>query len=386
MSEKSKIWLSAPHLGGTEINYITEAIDSNWVAPLGPNVDGFERDLQEYNGVAHAAALSSGTAALHLALRMLGAQRGDYVIVQSFTFCGSANPITYDGAIPVFVDSEEETWNMDPIALRTAIETIVSRGEKEKIKAIMPVHLYGMPAKMKEIIEIANEYSIPIVEDAAESLGSTYAGIYTGTMGKLGAYSFNGNKIITTSGGGALVSNDAELINRARYLATQARQPAAHYEHIDIGFNYRMSNIIAGVGRGQMEVLNQRIEQRRAVHNRYRDYFKAWNDQGMNIGFQDGVEEAFSNRWLTAITIDPATNKGLTREQLRLALEKENIESRPLWKPMHMQPVFSESEYYGGEVCETLFSNGLCLPSCSSMTEEEWNRIESTLSSLLDNL
>ncbi|NVK75243.1 MAG: DegT/DnrJ/EryC1/StrS family aminotransferase [Oceanospirillaceae bacterium] len=381
-----KIWLSAPHMGGKEKEYMNDAIDTNWVAPLGPNVNGFEEDLQNYNHIAHAAALSSGTAALHLAMRILDIKRGDYVLVQSFTFCGSANPITYDGATPVFIDSEGERWNMSPKALKLALEDLKSKGELEKVKAIMPVHLYGVPADMEPIMEIADSYGIPVIEDAAESLGSTYDGQFTGTFGELGAYSFNGNKIITTSGGGALVSDNADHIAKARHLSTQARQPAAHYEHTEIGFNYRMSNIVAGIGRGQMEVLDERIKQRRAVFNKYVTYFQKWNDAGMDIQFQGEGERSFANRWLTAILIDPKTNKGLTREDVRLKLEEDNIESRPLWKPMHMQPVFEGHTFYGEGVCERLFEIGLCLPSCSSMTDEEWNRISSKLDEIFENL
>lgn len=384
---KPKIWLSAPHMGGTEQNYMNEAIDTNWVAPLGPNVNGFEADLQDYNKVAHVAALSSGTAALHLALRLVGVSKGDYVLVQSFTFCASANPVTYDGAIPVFIDSERESWNMCPVALQSALTSIESRGELNKVKAILPVHLYGMPANLEAIMAIAERYGIPVIEDAAESLGSTYDGQHTGTFGTFGVYSFNGNKIITTSGGGALASNDGEFIQQARHLSTQARQPAAHYEHTEIGFNYRMSNVLAGIGRGQMEVLDERVSQRRAIYNRYVEYFAKWNDAGMHIAFQEESDRSFANRWLTAILIDPKLNKGLTREIVRLALEEENIESRPLWKPMHLQPVFEGHEFYGeGKVCEELFEIGLCLPSCSSMTDEEWERISSCLDSVLEHL
>lgn len=383
---KDKIWLSAPHMGGNEQKYMNEAIETNWVAPLGPNVNGFEEDLQQFNGVKHVAALSSGTGAIHLALRILGVERGDYILVQSFTFCGSANPITYDGAVPIFIDSEEDTWNMSPEALSMALKAIESRGELHKVKAIMPVHLYGMPAKLDEIVAIASEYSLPIIEDAAESLGSTYKGRFTGSIGAMGVYSFNGNKIITTSGGGALASNNEQFIQKARYLSTQARQPAAHYEHTEIGFNYRMSNVLAGIGRGQMEVLNERVSQRRSVFDRYKAYFSKWNEQGMDIRFQEEPDQVFANRWLTAILVDPITNKGLTREKMRLALEEENIESRPLWKPMHMQPVFEDSEFFGPGLCEELFKIGLCLPSCSSLTEDDWDRIASKLDEVLISL
>ncbi|KAB2814337.1 DegT/DnrJ/EryC1/StrS family aminotransferase [Phaeocystidibacter luteus] len=381
---KTKIWLSAPHMGGEEQSFIAEAFDTNWIAPLGPNVTGFEEDLQSYNGVGHAAALSSGTAALHLGLKLLGVGRGDLVLVQSFTFCASAHPVMYSEATPVFIDSEPDTWNMCPVNLRKAIEAIQNRGELHKVKAILPVHLYGMPAKLNELKAISEEYSIPILEDAAESLGSTYNGKYTGTFGELGVYSFNGNKIITTSGGGALVSNNEAHIAKARYLATQAREPAPHYEHVEVGYNYRLSNILAGIGRGQMKVLNERIKQRRSVFSKYVTYFENLTDKGYSIEFQVEPAGVFANRWLSAILIDPAKNKGIDRETLRLAFEQENIEARPLWKPMHLQPVYSNSEFFGDRVAEDLFAHGLCLPSCSSMTDSDWDRIVAVLDQVFE--
>lgn len=381
-ANKSKIWLSAPHMGGEEQHFIQEAIDTNWVAPLGPNVNGFESDLQEFNGVKAAAALSSGTGALHLALRILGVERGDYILVQSFTFCGSTNPISYEGAIPLFIDSEEDTWNMSPEHLENCIKSIEERGELHKIKAVIPVHLYGMPAKMDEILSIAAKYEIPVIEDAAESLGSTYKGRFTGSIGRMAIYSFNGNKIITTSGGGALVSNDEALVQKARFLSTQAREPAVHYEHKEVGYNYRMSNLLAGVGRGQMKVLPMRVQQRRTVFNRYESYFRAWNTQGMNIILQPEPEGHYSNRWLTAIYMRPEENMGMTSETIRVALEEENIEARPLWKPMHMQPLYENGEFFGNGYCEELFANGLCLPSCSSMSDDDWSRITEVLDRL----
>lgn len=371
----AKIWLSSPHMGGTEIKYVNEAFDTNWIAPLGPNVDLFEKDLASFTGVAHAAALSSGTAALHLALILLGVQQDDFVICQSMTFSASANPIRYQGAIPVFVDSEPETWNMDPNALEEAIRYCL--GKNKKPKAIIPVHLYGMPAKMSEIREIADRYSIPIVEDAAEALGSTYQNQACGSFGTLGVLSFNGNKIITTSGGGALISNDESLIKKARFLATQARDAAPHYQHSEIGYNYRMSNVLAGIGRGQMEVLNDRVNQRRANFERYQILLKGVP----GLDFQPESPKSFSNRWLTTMTIDPVQTKGIDRETIRLAMEKEEIETRPLWKPMHMQPVFADFPYFGGQVAENLFRNGLCLPSGSNLTEPEWERISTLLKS-----
>jgi dTDP-4-amino-4,6-dideoxygalactose transaminase len=389
MSQQPKLYLSSPHMGGTEQKFVNEAFDTNWVAPLGPNVDNFEKDLCQFTGAKHAAALSAGTAALHLALILSDIKQDDLVICQSFTFSASANPITYQGAIPVFVDSEEETWNMCPIQLENAIKACLS-GEIEikgkgkigpkKPKAIIPVHLYGMPAKMDEIMTIAKKYDIPVIEDAAESLGSTYKGRQTGTFGKFSILSFNGNKIITTSGGGALLSNDEALIQKARFLATQARDPAPHYQHSHIGYNYRMSNIVAGIGRGQMEVLPQRVSQRRSVYQWYNDFFQHINKtKGYNIVLQPEAEGSVSNRWLTAIQIDPKTNKGITREILRLAFEEENIESRPLWKPMHLQPVFEYAPFFGDGISERLFEQGLCLPSGSNMTEEDMLRIKNVL-------
>ena len=375
--KQEKIWLSSPHMGDNEQKFVNDAFATNWIAPLGPHVNGFEEDLQNFNGVGHAAALSSGTGALHLVMDMLNIGIGDHVLVQSFTFCGSANPITYRGATPVFVDSENDTWNMCPEALEEAILDL--KKQNKSIKAILPVHLYGMPAKMEEILALGVEHDIPVIEDAAESLGSTYKGQYTGTLGLMGIYSFNGNKIITTSGGGALVSNHKEYIEEARFLATQARDPEVHYEHTRIGYNYRLSNVLAGIGRGQMEVLQERVEQRRANFGRYKSFFEDVNARGYHIEFQEEQEGMYSNRWLTAILIDPEKNKGLSREDLRLALEEENIESRPLWKPMHLQPVFKNMPYYGKNRSESLFNIGLCLPSGSNQTEEDWERIFDSL-------
>lgn len=377
---KEKIWLSSPHMGNSEQDFVKDAFDTNWIAPLGPHVNGFEEDLQNYNKVGHAAALSSGTGALHLIMDILKAKPGDHVLVQTFTFCGSANPITYRGATPVFIDSELDTWNMCPQALEEAI--IDLQKQNKPIKAIIPVHLYGMPAKMNEILAIGEKYSIPVIEDAAESLGSTYFGKYTGALGLMGIYSFNGNKIITTSGGGALVSNEKKYADEARFLATQARDPEVHYEHTRIGYNYRLSNVLAGIGRGQMKVLPERINQRRAVFSKYREYFEKANQRGYQIVFQEEQDEMFSNRWLTAILVDPAANKGLTREKIRLALDAENIESRPLWKPMHLQPVFGGMPYYGQKNAENLFEIGLCLPSGSNLTDADFQRIVNVFDSL----
>mgnify|MGYP001186365006 CR=1 FL=1 len=368
-----KIYLSSPHMGGNELDFIHDAFNSNWVAPLGPNVDGFEKDLAQYTGAKHAAALSAGTAAIHLALVLLDVKHGDEVICQSFTFSATANPIVYQGAMPVFIDSENETWNMSPEFLQEAIKDRLKRGKKPK--AIIPVHLYGMPAKMNAILELADEYEIPVIEDAAEALGSCIGGKKCGTFGKCGILSFNGNKIITTSGGGALISDDEGLIAKARFLATQARDPAPHYQHSHIGYNYRMSNIVAGIGRGQMQGLGKRIEARRANFEKYKNYFEQINLRGYKVYLLPEPEGCYSNRWLTTIIIDPSENGGTTREDIRLALQKENIESRPLWKPMHLQPVFSETPYYGSNISESLFQQGLCLPSGSNLTEAEWDRI-----------
>jgi dTDP-4-amino-4,6-dideoxygalactose transaminase len=374
---KNKIWLSSPHMGEMEQVFVKEAFDTNWIAPLGPHVNGFEADLQAFTKAGHAAALSSGTAALHLALILLDVKAGDEVICQSFTFSASANPIVYQGAVPVFVDSEKETWNMSPEYLEAAIKDRIAKGKKPK--AIIAVHLYGMPAKMGEISAIAAKYGIPVIEDAAEALGSQINGKMCGTFGKLNILSFNGNKIITTSGGGALVSEDGELIAKARFLATQARDNAPHYQHSHIGYNYRMSNVVAAIGRGQMVVLNDRIAARRANYDRYVKLFGEINAKGYHIELLPEPEGFFSNRWLTTITVDPEKNKGITREDVRLALDAENIESRPLWKPMHLQPVFADSPFYGDGTSEGLFDQGLCLPSGSNLVVEDWSRIEEVL-------
>lgn len=367
---KSKIWLSSPHMGEAEINYVEEAFATNWIAPLGPHVDGFESDLEKYIKIPHAAVLSSGTAAIHLALVILGVGVGDEVICQSFTFSGSANPIAYVGALPVFVDSEMDTWNMCPTSLETAIKNRMRLGKKPK--AIIPVHLYGMPANMIEILAVASKYQIPVIEDAAEALGSQINSKMCGSFGDIGILSFNGNKIITTSGGGAMVSSNKIYIDNARFLSTQARDNAPHYQHSQIGYNYRMSNILAGVGRGQMKVLEQRVAQRRANNLRYREFFK--DIQG--VYFQNEPNKSYlSNYWLTAILIDPNKTGGISREDVRLALELANIESRPLWKPMHMQPVYQGFSFFGTGVCEHLFEQGLCLPSGSNLGESDFDRI-----------
>lgn len=367
-----KIWLSSPHMGEKELAYVQEAFASNWIAPLGPHVDGFEQDLQAFLGEGvGVAALSSGTAALHLALVLLGVQAGDEVICQSMTFAASANPIVYQGATPIFVDSEATTWNMCPQFLELAITDRIRMGKKPK--AIIVVHLYGMPAQIDEIMRIARQYEIPVIEDAAEALGSTYNGKQVGTFGDMAIFSFNGNKIITTSGGGALVSANQEYISKARFLATQALDPAPHYQHSHIGYNYRMSNVCAGIGRGQMEVLRQRILQRR--YN-FHYYLRAFEDiPDIRCALEPSLRY-YSNHWLTVVQVE---GDRFTREDLRLSLTADYIDSRPLWKPMHLQPVFEGAPYYGYDTCEMLFNKGLCLPSGSNLTHEDLNRVVSRI-------
>ena len=373
---KDKIWLSSPHMGGTEQKFVNEAFDQNWVAPLGPNVNGFEEDIRKYlfdssSKDGAVAALSSGTAALHLALVILGIKAGDEVICQSMTFAASANPIAYLGATPIFIDSEEKTLNLCPLQLRKAIEDRISKGKKPK--AIIAVHLYGMPYQVEEINAIAKEFDIPVVEDAAEALGSTYKGERCGTFAEYAVLSFNGNKIITTSGGGALVTISQSAKEKAVFLATQARDAAPHYQHSEIGYNYRLSNISAGIGRGQMQVLDERVKARREMHEFYVDLFS--EIEGVKV-FEAPNKDYFANHWLSVITIDENKTGGINREDLRLHLENLNIESRPLWKPMHMQPVFEDAAFYGDGVAESLFDNSLCLPSGSNLTQEEKDRIK----------
>ena len=368
---KSKIWLSSPHLGGSEQKFVQEAFDSNWVAPLGPNVDGFELDLESYlEESVFVGALSAGTAAIHLGLILLGVSKGDVVLVQTHTHNASVNPILYQGATPIFIDSELETWNLCPIALEEAIVDSIKKGTKPK--AIIAVHLYGVPYKIEEIRVIADKYGIPILEDSAEALGSSYKGQKCGTFGDIGVLSFNGNKIITTSGGGAIVTKTKALKEKAVFYATQSRDAAPHYQHSEIGYNYRMSNICAGIGRGQMEVLDEHVALRIAMHDFYVELFQ--DISGVTV-FTAPNDDYFANYWLSALLIDPIEANGITRETLRLAFEAENIESRPLWKPMHLQPVFEHYPYYGNKVAETLFDNGLCLPSGSNLTDGERERI-----------
>lgn len=367
-----RIWLSLAHMGGREQEFINDAFDSNWVVPLGPNVDGFEKDLESFLGKdKKVVVLSAGTAAIHLALLQLGVGYGDEVICQSFTFAASANPITYLGAKPVFVDSEIDTWNLSPEYLEEAIKGRIKKTGKAP-KAIIPVHLYGMPAKMKEIEKIADKYKIPVLEDAAEALGSAIEGQMCGTFGEFACLSFNGNKMITTSGGGALVCSTQEQKIKTMFYATQARDNAPHYQHSEIGYNYRMSNICAGIGRGQMLVLPERILQRRKNNEYYRKHLS--DIDGISFQTEPSVDY-YSNYWLTSILIDPEKTEGVTREDIRLALDKANIESRPLWKPMHLQPVFADCPYYGERISEELFEQGLCLPSGSILVEEELQRV-----------
>ena len=378
-TEKSKIWLSSPHMSGNEQKYINEAFESNWGAPLGKNIDEFENQVSQYTGTKYAAAATTGTAALQLALRLVGVSRGDYVICQSLTFVASANAILYQGAQPIFVDSETKTWGMDPELLEKAILHCMSL--EKKPKAIVPVHLYGMPVNMVEIMRIAKKYRIPVIEDAAEALGSSINGKMCGSFGDFGVISFNGNKIITTSGGGMLLSDNPKKIEKAKFLATQARENFPHYQHEEMGYNFRMSNVLAGIGRGQMEVLNERIESRRSNFN----YYKEKLGQIPGISFLKELEGSVSNRWLTIILLDPKLTGGIGREDVRLALAAENIESRPLWKPMHMQPLFESAPYFGKGIAMKLFKHGLCLPSGSNLTNEELDRVIDVIINVINN-
>ncbi len=355
-------------MSGNELELIKEAFESNWIAPLGPMVDAFEKEFSKAVGAKYSLALSSGTAAIHLALILTGVQAGDEVIVSSLTFSASANPIVYLGGKPIFIDSEKASWNIDPDLVAETIKNKVKKGKKPK--AVIVVHLYGQPANLGPILDICGEYGIPVIEDAAEALGANYNNRSVGTLGLFGVFSFNGNKIITTSGGGMLVSERKDLIDHARKLATQARDPAPHYEHSEIGYNYRMSNILAAIGRGQLKVLKERIEKRRYIFERYKELLS--DVQG--ISFQPEAPWGKSNRWLTCVLIDEK-EFGVTREDVRLALEEENIESRPVWKPMHMQPVYKNCEFIGSGISEMIFKNGLCLPSGSAMSDEDIERV-----------
>lgn len=372
-----KIWLSTPHMGGSELKYIQEAFDSNWIAPVGQNLSFFEQDLQEYLGSGYVAVLNSGTAAIHLGLILLGVGAEDLVLCQSLTFSASANPILYLGAKPVFIDSEADTCNLCPVALEEAIISSIASGKKPK--AIIAVDLYGVPYKIEEVRLLANKYEIPILEDSAEALGSNYKGQMCGTFGDIGVFSFNGSKIITTSGGGAIVTHSKVLKEKAIFLATQARDNAPHYQHSEIGYNYRMSNICAGIGRGQMEVLNEHIELKREIHQFYVDLFSAI--EGVSV-YTVPNADFHANYWLTTILVNPLKSNGVTREMLRLAFAEKNIESRPLWKPLHLQPIFSQYQYYGNNVAESLFEKGLCLPCGPILSEKDRYRIKSVVLAL----
>jgi dTDP-4-amino-4,6-dideoxygalactose transaminase len=365
-------------MSGNEQEYIQKAFDENYIAPAGSNIEGFEKELGEFLGIPHVAMLTSGTSAIHMALIALGIAQNDVVIAPSFTFAACINPIVYQGATPVLVDSDEESWNMNPELLEKAIIGQIEQGKKPK--AIMIVHLYGMPAKMKPILEISRKYEIPLIEDAAEALGSEYQGQLCGTLGDVSIISFNGNKIITTSGGGALISKDRELVQRVKFLATQAKDPAPHYQHSEIGYNYRMSNVVAGIGRGQLQVLDNRIKKRRANF----DFYLTELGKVSGISFLRQRPGAYSNYWLTTILVDPEKTGGVTREHLRLALEEANIESRPLWKPMHLQPVFKDCPKYVDGTSERLFETGLCLPSGSNMDDGDRDRVVGVILNVLN--
>ncbi|MCP3739685.1 aminotransferase class I/II-fold pyridoxal phosphate-dependent enzyme [Rossellomorea sp. BNER] len=377
-----RIFLSSPHMSGNEQKYINHAFETNWIAPLGPNVDSFEEEIASYVGTEGAVAVSSGTAAIQLALDLLGVSKGDIVFCSSLTFIASANPIVYLGGTPVFIDSEPNTWNMSPRALEKALKE--SSINRKLPKAVIVVNLYGQSAKMDELLQVCNRYNVPIIEDAAESLGSKYNGKKSGSFGKFGVYSFNGNKIITTSGGGMLVSNDVEALNRARFLATQARDPAPHYQHSVVGYNYRLSNILAGVGRAQLAVLDDRVRARRTIFERYQEALG--HIEGLT--FMPELEGTMSNRWLTTLTLDPVLIK-VTPYEIIEKLAEDNIEARPVWKPLHLQPLFEGSKYYtheeGYSVSDGLFARGLCLPSGSNMTEQEQDKVVNRVLGLLED-
>ncbi|MEH7502842.1 aminotransferase class I/II-fold pyridoxal phosphate-dependent enzyme [Neobacillus drentensis] len=371
-TKKNRVLLSPPHMSGSEISYINQAFESNWVAPLGPNVDAFEQEIASFTGVKGAVALSSGTAAIHLALSLLDVQKEDVVFCSSLTFVASANPILYHGAEPVFIDSEPDTWNMSPSALEEAFEVAVAAGKLPK--AVIVVNLYGQSARMDELVSICQKYRVPLIEDAAESLGAKYKGKASGTFGEFGIFSFNGNKIITTSGGGMLISNNSEAISKARFLSAQAKDPAPHYQHSEIGYNYRLSNILAGIGRSQLEVLKERVHARRTIFEIYQQELAPLP----GVFFMPELDNTFSTRWLTALTIDEGKT-GVYIKDLLAFLESENIEARHVWKPLHMQPLFSNYKYYPHDknesVSEKLFKTGICLPSGSGMTLEDQMRV-----------
>lgn len=370
--EKKRIYLASPHMGGLEEEFVKDAFNTNWIAPLGPNVDGFEKELAEFVGVTSAAALVSGTSAIHMALKAIGIDKGDKVFCSSLTFAASCNPIIYENGIPVFIDSEPESHNMSPLALEKAFKECESLGKMPK--AVIVVNLYGQSADMDKILELCNKYNVPVIEDAAESLGATYKGKYSGTFGEYGIFSFNGNKIITTSGGGMLVSNNEEKIKKVRFWSTQSRENERHYEHKELGFNYRMSNVVAGIGRGQLRVLEERIAKKKEIFETYREAFKEIND----IEMMPVCEYGEPNYWLTTITLKKSSK--IKPIDIILALEKENIESRPIWKPMHIQPYYKEYDFYshneeGISIAEDIFNRGVCLPSDTKMTEDEQKRV-----------
>ena len=379
--DHDRLFLSPPHLGRHEMNYVHKAIEDNWVAPVGPNLTGFEADICQATGAAHCVALSSGTAAIHLGLILLGVGPGDEVLCPSFTFVATANPILYLGATPVFVDSEPDTWNLCPERLREAIVDRLAKGKKPK--ALLLVHLYGMPAKLTEIMAIAAEYGLPVLEDAAEALGSSFNKQPLGSFGAVGVFSFNGNKILTTSGGGALVTNDAALAQKTRFLATQAKDDAPHYQHSEVGYNYRLSNVLAGIGRGQMGLLDERVKRRREIFAWYNEHLARL--PGLSVALAPEPAGSRSNRWLTTILLNASDSQDagsqplITPETVRLQLETHNVESRPLWKPLHLQPLFQSAPMYGGAVCADLFARGLCLPSGTAMTDVELHRVADAL-------
>ena len=377
-----RILLSTPHMTGNERKYIDEAFDTNWIAPLGPNVDAFEKEIAQYNDIKGASVTSSGTAAIHLALAILGVSKGDHVFVASFTFVASANPVLYLGAEPVFIDSEAETWNMSPEALEVGLKE--AKAENRLPKAIVVVNLYGQSAKMDELLDIAERYQVPIVEDAAESLGATYKNKKSGTFGKIGIYSFNGNKIITTSGGGALVSDDEEIIAKAKFLSTQAKDDAPYYQHSQVGYNYRMSNVVAGIGRAQLEVLDDRVDRRRELFNNYIEELGSID----GVTFMPEMEGTRSNRWLTTLTIDASKFNALPQEFMS-NMDSAGIETRALWKPLHLQPLFKKTAFYSNPysnkpVSEQLFDSGMCLPSGTNMTDFDQMRVINEMKKLLN--
>jgi dTDP-4-amino-4,6-dideoxygalactose transaminase len=379
--KENRIFLSPPQAGQLERDYVAEAFENNWLAPVGDNINQFEAAIAEVVGVKHAVVLASGTAAIHLSLVMLDVQPGDVIICQDLTFAASCFPIRYMRAEPYLVDSEPNSWNMNPDLLREAIQHALAK--KKKVKAIIPVHLYGMPARMDEIVQISQEFDIPIIEDAAEALGSSFHQRPLGSWSDYGVLSFNGNKIITTSGGGALVTNNSEIAYLAKKLSTQAREPFLHFEHNLVGYNYRMSNVLAGIGRGQIASLPERVQARRTNFEKYKSYFESWNNRGFHFEFQEESEEAHANRWLSCVLIDPIKNNNLYRDLLLVSLENDNIESRPTWKPLHLQPVFKHHKYFGADVGANIFNNGICLPSGSSLTDDDFSRIFACLDRLI---